>query len=273
MQENKSKTERTLSDRITDILTKQIRSGAYPINSRLPTEKVMTEEYGVSRTVIREVISRLNSEGLVETRQGSGTVVLDPSYSDAFRLGRLDTDPARGVLRIIELRRGLEAEMAALAAERRTPQQMINIKKALNDIDKTVKAGGDGVQEDLAFHLAIAKATGNPLYLELLGMLTRALQDAIRITRGNEAQQHNLAEAVRAEHQTICEAIKKKDIQAARSAALHHMQSTAQRIKNVDPEYWKGASSAAAQRLARTRLTTALKEESTITREESACDK
>lgn len=257
MQEQKPVNEGTLSDRITDMLARQIRSGAYPVNSRLPTEKFMTEEYGVSRTVIREAISRLKSEGLVETRQGSGTIVLDPTSSDAFRLGRPDTDPARGVLRIIELRRGIEAEMAALAAERRTAQQMAHINQAVARIDTAVAADGDGVEEDLAFHLAIARATDNPHYTELLGMLTRALRDAIRITRGNEARQAQLAENVRAEHETIRAAIEKQDIEAARAAAFRHMQNTAQRIQNVDPEYWEGVSSAAARRLARAKLGTA----------------
>lgn len=246
--------EGTLADRVTDMLARQIRSGAYPVNARLPTEKIMTEEYGVSRTVVREAIARLKSEGLVETRQGSGTVVLPRGASDAFRLGKPDEDLARGVLRILELRRGIEAEMAALAAERRTVQQMALINRALINIDNAVGAGGDGVEEDLAFHLAIARATGNPHYPELLGMLTRALRDAIRVTRGNEARQAALAEDVRAEHEAIRWAIEHRDVQAARVAAFRHMQCTAQRIENVDPGYWKGASSAAARRLARTRL-------------------
>jgi len=254
MQENKQNSEGTLSDRLTDMLAQEIRRGAYPVNSRLPTEKFMTEQYGVSRTVVREVISRLKSAGLVETRQGSGTVVLDPSSSDAFRLGQPDEDPARGVLRIIELRRGLEGEMAALAAERRSAQDMLRINRALAAIDRAVEMDGDGVEEDLAFHIAIAHATGNPHYPELLGMLTRALKDAIRVTRGNEARQAQLADDVRNEHETIRAAIERRDIDAARAAAFHHMQSTARRIQHVDPEYWQGASRAAAGRLARTRL-------------------
>lgn len=259
MEENKSGSDRTLSDRLTDMLAREIRSGAYPVNSRLPTEKFMTEEYGVSRTVVREVISRLKSEGLVDTRQGSGTVVLDPASSDAFRLGRPDEDPARGVLRIIELRRGLEAEMAALAAERRSALDMQRINRALAEIDNAVQMHGDGVEEDLAFHLAIAQATGNPHYPELLGMLTRALKDAIRVTRGHEARQTQLAEDVRKEHEAIRAAIEVQDVDAARAAAFHHMLSTAKRIENVDPEYWQGASRAAAGRLARTRLAAELR--------------
>jgi len=254
MPENKQNTDRTLSDQLTEMLAQEIRRGAYPVNSRLPTEKFMMEQYGVSRTVVREVISRLKSVGLVETRQGSGTVVLDLASSDVFRLGRPDDDPARGVLRIIELRRGLEAEMAALAAERRTEQDMLRINQALADIDHAVARQGDGVEEDLAFHIAIAHATGNPHYPELLGMLTRALKDAIRVTRGNEARQEQLANQVRNEHEAIRAAIEQRDVEAARAAAFHHMLSTAERIRHVDPEYWQGANRAAAGRLARTRL-------------------
>lgn len=259
MSENKSTQEGTLSDQVTDLLEQEVRRGAYPVNARLPTEKFMMEQYGVSRTVVREAISRLKSAGLVETRQGSGTVVLDPASSDAFRLGRPDADPARGVLRIIELRRGLEAEMAALAAERRTSQEMRRINQALTEIDRAVAGNGDGVEEDLAFHLAIAHATGNPHYPELLGMLTRALKDAIRVTRGNEARQEQLANQVRHEHETLRAAIERRDVEAARAAAFHHMLSTATRIQNVDPEYWQGSSRAAAGRLARTRLIPALR--------------
>lgn len=242
----------TLADRLTEELAHEIRSGAYPIGARLPTEKVMTQQYGVSRTVIREVISRLKFEGLVETKQGSGTVVLDPAASYSFRLGKPDEDLARGVLRILELRRGIEAEMAALAAERRSAKDLSRLKACLKNIDLAVQRGGNGVEEDLQFHLTIAHATGNPHYPELLGMLTLALKDAIRITRGNEARQTPLAEEVRKEHEAICKAIERKDVEAARAAAFSHMTNTERRIRNVDPEYWQGANRIAAGRLART---------------------
>src|SRR5690606_10142618 len=253
--------EGTLADRVTDMLARQIRSGAYPVNARLPTEKIMTQEYGVSRTVVREAISRLKSEGLVETRQGSGTVVLDPKTSEAFRLGLPDTNPARGVLRIIELRRGIEAEMAALAAERRSQAQMADINKALAHIDRAVQKGGDGVAEDLAFHIAISRATGNPHYTELLGLLTRALHDAIRVTRGNEAQRTDLADDVRAEHEAIRAAIEARNVNQARKAAFRHMENTARRIQSVDESYWNGASGAAAHRLARASLGAVVREQ------------
>lgn len=252
--------ESTLVDRVTNMLAAQIRSRAFPVNARLPTEKFMSEEYGVSRTVVREAISRLKSEGLVETRQGSGTVVLDPRASQVFRLERSDDSPARGVLRIIELRRGIEAEMAALAAERRTDAEMAQIRRALDEIDQAVQSGGDGVEEDLEFHMAVSRATGNPHYPALLSLLTQALRDAIRVTRGNEARRADLAAEVRAEHEAISKAVEARNPEAARRAAFLHMQNTANRIQEAERSFWTGDRRAAAQRLARAELGSVLRE-------------
>lgn len=251
--------EATLADRVTEVLSNQIRNGIYPVNARLPTEQFMTEQYGVSRTVIREAISRLKSAGLVESRQGSGTVVLDPASAEVFRLGRKNADPAQGVVRILELRRGIEAEMAALAAERRTECQMTAIEAALLAIDRAVESGGDGVKEDLNFHLAISEATGNAYYTDLLGMLTRSLRDAITLTRGNEARRADLALEVRKEHKAICAAIKKRDVDAARKAAFFHMRNTEERIAQAEKSFWTGDSRTAAQRLAGADLGTVLR--------------
>ncbi|NUA31985.1 FadR family transcriptional regulator [Cupriavidus basilensis] len=248
-----------MADRVTEHLAGQIRRGMYPVNARLPTEKFMTEQFGVSRTVIREAISRLKSEGLVESRQGSGTVVLNPATAEVFRLGRGSSDPALGVVRILELRRGIEAEMAALAAERRSEGQMDDIRYALREIDSAVRAGGDGVEEDLAFHLAVSRATGNPHYTDLLGMLTRALRDAIRLTRGNEARRSDLAAQVRTEHAEICAAIETKDPQRARQAAFLHMRNTEERILTAERDFWTGDSRTAAQRLAGADLSTVIR--------------
>ncbi|WP_234196432.1 FadR/GntR family transcriptional regulator [Pseudacidovorax sp. NFM-22] len=253
--------EGTLADRVTGLIAADIRARVYPANTRLPTELAMTQQYGVSRTVIREAISRLKSEGLVETRQGSGTVVRDPKAADAFRLGQGSATtaepPAQGVLRILELRRGIEAEMAALAAERRTGAEMTQIQQALRAIARAEKEGRDGVEEDLAFHIAISRAAHNPHYTELLGMLTRALHDAIRLTRSNEARRTDLAAQVQAEHEAICAAIKARDAAAARTAAFMHMHNTAGRIEQAGQDFWTGDSRAAARRVARAKLGTA----------------
>ena len=244
----------TFTDRVAGLLALRIRSGYYPAQARLPTESVLMTQHGVSRTVVREALARLKSEGLVETRQGSGTVVLEATASDAFRLGPAE-DPALGVLRILELRRGIEGEMAALAAERRSAADMKAVERALKAIDTAVKAGGDGVAQDLAFHLAISQAAHNPHYPELLGLLGRALHDAIALSRRNEARRPELAAQVLAEHAALCEAIRARQPQAAREAAIGHMRATAERLQRASADFWKGDDSAArSRRLSRTRL-------------------
>lgn len=247
--------EPTLADRMARLLRDEILGGVYPVNARLPTEAEMSAQYGVSRTVVREAVSRLRSEGLVQTRQGSGTVVRDPAAAQSFRLAPTPGEhPAAGVLRILELRRGIEAEMAALAAVRRTAAQMQQIRQALAAIDEATAAGGNGVTQDLAFHMAISQATHNLHYTDLLAMLTRALQDAIHVTRSNEARRADLAEQVRQEHQAICEAIHARDPEAARAAAHAHMVNTAERLKRAGPAFWADGPREAAQRVARARL-------------------
>jgi GntR family transcriptional regulator, transcriptional repressor for pyruvate dehydrogenase complex len=254
----KAASEPTLADKFTQLLAEQLRKGVYPVNSRLPTEQAMSEEFGISRTVVREAISRLKSEGLVETRQGSGTIVLNPASSAAFRLKTSESNPAEGILRIIELRCGIEAQMAALAAERRSTSEMAEIKRALKEIDRAVAAGRDGVSEDLAFHMSISRATKNSYFLDLLGMLTRALQEAIRVTRSNEARRTDFTAEVRAEHAAIAEAILARDPEAARAAAFKHMESTIRRIKVAEASFWTEERTVAAQRLARSDLRSAL---------------
>ena len=102
--------------------------------------------------------------------------------------------------------------------------------------------------------MAISRATHNTHYTELLGMLTRSLHDAIRVTRGNEARRADLAAEVLAEHEAICTAIRARNTAAAREAAFLHMLNTAQRLQRAGQDFWTGDSRAAAQRLARTRL-------------------
>lgn len=235
----------TLADRVTAVLLEKIRTGEFPAGMRLPPEQVICEHFGVSRTVVREAISRLKSDGLVEVRQGSGTVVREPNRATAFRLD-IDTQHSiEAVLRVTELRRGIEAEAAALAAQRRSRAQLAAIRRALGAIDSAVKRQRDGVDEDLAFHIAISHATGNPLYPPLLAYLSHFIHAAIGITRSNEARREDFANAVRAEHNAIYEAIAAQDPAAARRAVIEHIDNAGRRIREADPAFWAELGGAA----------------------------
>jgi GntR family transcriptional repressor for pyruvate dehydrogenase complex len=228
---------KTLADQVTEALTSKIVGNEFP-GSQLPSEQAMAEGFGVSRTVIREAVSRLKAEGLIDTRQGRGAFVRTDRLDVPFRIDLNSKDLLGSLLHIIELRRGLDAEIAFLSATRRKREQMAAIRRALTDIEKASKAGRDAAAEDLAFHLSIARATGNPIFLELLRFLNQFLYIAIRVTRANEDMRVEYSEQTRVEHMAIASAIERQDPEAAATAAKTHMINAAVRIKSADAEFW-----------------------------------
>lgn len=219
-----------LSDRLAAWLAAQIDSGAWPPGHRLPTEPQLAEAHGVSRTVVREAVHQLRSQGLLISRQGSGVFVAEPPLHRPLAFDPAVLGSIEAVVDVVEVRRAIEGEVAALAAQRASAGQLQDIQRALAAIDAAAAAGRDGVAEDLAFHRAIAEATGNPQFGALLGFLEQYLREATRITRGNEARHAEFMAAVRTEHQAIVAAIAAQDPAAARRAAVHHMKRAAQRL-------------------------------------------
>lgn len=227
----------SMPDRVTQALLELIRNGAYPPKSRLPSEAEMAQQFGVSRTVIREAVSRLKSEGLVESRQGSGVFVREMGLDAPFRIDPGVVDSIQQILQVVELRRGMEAEIAALAAERSRPEQIREIGACLQAIDDDVAAGGDGVAADIEFHRCIARATGNPHFLALWDFLGQFLVGTIKVTRAWEAQKDDTRQQVVSEHRLLYEAIARQDPEAARAAARTHMEMSSRRICTADPAF------------------------------------
>lgn len=224
----------SLTDRVCEALTQLISGEDFPRGSRLPSEMKMASRFGVSRTVIREAVSRLKSEGLVESRQGSGVFVREENMDAPFRIDPSSMDSMQSVLQIVELRKVLEGEIAALAAKRRSKGQMAAIRLALKQIDSDVRSGGDGVDADIAFHRCIAEATGNPHFLALIHFLFNFLRSATQTTRGIEATRAALSQQVKDEHRAIVEAISRQDCAAARAAARLHMDRASRRLGSAD---------------------------------------
>jgi GntR family transcriptional repressor for pyruvate dehydrogenase complex len=219
-----------LSDTVARQLLEQIDAGVFPRASKLPTEAVLAQEFGVSRTVVREAISRLKHEGLVEPRQGSGVYVTEQAGIKPLRIDYTEISSPDAVLQIVELRRAIEAEVAAQAAKRRDATDMRAIDAALARIGKDVSAGDDGVAADVAFHRTLAVATRNPYFIKTLEFLSQYLEAATAVTRSNEARRDDFSRQVREEHAAIVEAIRAGDEMAARSAAQIHMFNAARRL-------------------------------------------
>lgn len=224
----------SLSDRVTEALLARIESRQLKPGEKLSPEAALALEFGVSRTVVREAISRLKHEGLVESRQGSGVFVrLQPALSP-LKIDDSVLESRESILQIVELRRAIESEIAALAAQRRSNSQLAEIEAALELIDTAVSAGEDGVEADVAFHRSIAEATGNPFFLKTTNFLAQYLNAATRITRANEARRVEFMRQVRKEHGAIIGAIRERDAVRARNAAATHMFNAARRLATAE---------------------------------------
>ncbi len=231
-----------LSDQLASALRAQLESGVLQPGDRLPTELALAAQYAVSRTVVREAVSRLRSNGLLVARQGSGVFVAAagaarPLDFDSSVLARIDT-----VLHIVEVRRALESEVAALAAQRASAPQRQAILAALAQADASIASGSASVDEDLAFHQTLADAAGNPQFKRLLRHLEQYLRDAMAVTRRNESLKPEFIAEVRQEHQAIADAVLARDADAARAAAARHMHQAARRLQDADAPIRRAAA-------------------------------
>jgi GntR family transcriptional repressor for pyruvate dehydrogenase complex len=227
-------TER-LSDRLAERLGREIDDGRLRPGDRLPTEQRLALAHGVSRTVVREAVHQLKSRGLLRSRQGSGVFVTAAPPGEALTLELSVIDSIDYVMRIREVRRALEAETAALAAQRATRLQVAALRRALRAIDRSAAQGRDGVEEDLAFHRLLAEAAGNPHFGRLLEFLEQYTKEAMRVTRRNDATRADFVEAVRLEHGAIVDAIAAGDAGLARRRAVQHMRGGDRRMRTAAP--------------------------------------
>jgi GntR family transcriptional regulator, transcriptional repressor for pyruvate dehydrogenase complex len=224
---------RALSDTVAQQLHEQIEKGSFATTGKLPSEAVLAQEFGVSRTVIREAVSRLKNEGMVEPRQGSGVFIVERAGIRPLRIDYAQAVAPGDLLHILALRRAIEAEVASEAASRRTDTQMAAIDTSLELLAQAVSEGRDGVAEDVAFHREIANATGNPYFLKTLTFLNQYLEAGTLVTRGNEALREDFMRQVREEHAAIVEAIRARDPHAARAAAQTHLINAARRLSEA----------------------------------------
>jgi GntR family transcriptional repressor for pyruvate dehydrogenase complex len=220
-----------LSDRLAALLRGRLEAGGLRPGDRLPTELELARLHGVSRTVVREAVHQLRSQGLLVARQGSGIYVAEAARHPPLRLDPVAPGSIEDVVQVREVRRALEGETAALAAQRATTAQVAALRRALRALDRSTAAGGDGVAEDLAFHRALTDAAGNPHFGRLLEFLEHYLAEAMPVTRGHEARRADFMEQVRAEHRAIVEAVAARQPRLARRRAVEHMERGDRRLR------------------------------------------
>lgn len=227
--------KRSLSQEVVAELGQLIQSGALKPGDKLPTETVIMQTYEVSRTVVREAISRLQAAGQVETRHGIGTFVLEPACDANFRIDPSTVTTIQDVLALLELRISLETEAAGLAAQRRSDEQLALMHQALDDYYGQLERGEETVGADFQFHLQIATATGNRYFVEFM---THLGMTVIPRTRLNTAQLNRDPQAgylvrVQGEHEDIYNAIAQRDPEAARNAMRLHLSNSRERLQRA----------------------------------------
>lgn len=224
------KRETKLADRVAQHMTERLLDGTLPHGERLPPERVLAEQYGVSRTVIREAVRVLASKGLVETRGGSGTYVRGPnaeavaeSMALLFRLHQGSTPVDYEMVH--EVRRVLEVEIAPLAARRATAEDIESLKAALERQRASRHDREAHAAYDLAFHAALATATHNPLFPVLLN----SVSDVMREVRSVGFLVPGSFDNGLMHHERLIAAVKLQDAAAARRAMQEHLRDS-QRI-------------------------------------------
>jgi DNA-binding FadR family transcriptional regulator len=221
----------SLADALFAKLEARILAGELPPGSRFPSQKEIAEQERVSRTVVREAVARLEAQGFAEGRQGSGVYVPDNVRYRAFQVTREELGELSDVVKLLEMRLAIETEMAALAASRRTTEDISEMRNALRRMAEVSADPVASAQADAAFHMTIARATKNDYYVRLMDFLgIRLVPPRNLYLRDQPAQSHRAYVAkVHAEHEAILDSISRMDPTRARTAARRHMQESLHR--------------------------------------------
>lgn len=224
-----------LSDRLYGQLIEQMVAGVLKEGDQLPSENQMCRSFEVSRPVVRQALMRLQADGLIVARQGSGTFVQKRPPESLTRF--TEASAVADMLRCLELRMAVESQAAALAAVRHNASQLAAIHDALNDIKTEMGTGKLAVAADFAFHKAIAAASGNVLFLQVLqslnDLIERGMTVALSMTREGSPER---AKRVYDEHYGIYWAIAQRDMQGAELAMRFHLDRLRQRVTDGEKD-------------------------------------
>lgn len=221
-------------------LARKLDDGTFAPGERLPSVDELGRMYGVSRSTIREAISALKAMGRLAVRQGGGTFALAPREPDASvprhpALLMPDTwpDRAAALQSLLEVRRVLETGCAALAAEKRTAEDVAALGALLAEMEDKLDDSEAGERLDVRFHLAVAAAAHNDTLAEMMRSISERLHDGMRDTRALWLfAERSSADRLLAEHRAIFEAVREGDAELARGRMEEHLAKVARVLRN-----------------------------------------
>lgn len=225
-----------LAQTLIDAVRSQIEAGTLAVGDQLPTEQQLEADFGVSRTVVREAIADLRASGFVQPVQGKGVFVSKPPEMSRLMLTPMEVKSIPETLELLELRIAIEVESAAIASYRRSSEQEAQIRLANQRMGKLIASGEGTVEADFAFHMAIAVATNNRFYVEVLGHFGPKAIPRGQFPTLPEATDPTYLERVHTEHAAILEAISDQDPDRARAAMRTHLMASQKRYRRLAEE-------------------------------------
>nr|WP_315463794.1 FadR/GntR family transcriptional regulator [uncultured Rhodoferax sp.] len=236
--------------RVVDSIQARILSGELRAGDRIPPEPLLMQEFGVSRTVVREAMSGLQAGGYVKTRHGVGTFVLDLTTHPGLLSKPSTVLHAKQTLAMLELRISLESEAAYLAAMRRSEANLKTMREALDDYRSHWQSGKSTTEDDFRFHAEVAASTDNVYFREVLGNLGSATlrshsHEESPLKPASVSGQFGEAlpilsdgkETVQREHEAIFDAVFRQDAASARAAMFMHLNNSRERLRRkLEPE-------------------------------------
>ena len=226
---NRIPDNRALSERITSQISDAIISGELKPGDRLPPERQLAEQFGVSRTVIRDAIKTLSGRGIVQVRRGSGIFVATAEETVMGRLGELASVlplQGAGLRDLFDVRKVLEAQGAEWAAQRRSAHHVERLRGIVEDAYRSSEDLDVLSERDAQFHVAIAEASQNLVLVRVMFTLLDLLEAARRETLNIPGRPRLSLD----QHEDILRGIEARDPEAARRAMLEHLTSVEQAI-------------------------------------------
>lgn len=229
----------SLSQELANSLKQKILDGKLKVGEKLPPSKVIEQQVGVSRSVVREAIAQLKAEGLVDSRQGVGVFVARSQVSNAFNIAPSEFEDIQNAIQILQLRSAIEVEMSGMAAEFRSQEQLEEIERYMNSMDSKIAEGLGATDDDMKFHRAIAKASGNPYFDRFIEFIGSAMIPAREIITAHESNKKDkeFLQKIRNEHHKIYEAIAQQDVKRAKQAAKTHLSNSIRRHEKLVEQY------------------------------------
>jgi len=223
-------------EQIVRQLAHLIEHGDFQPGDRLPSEREMAREFGVGRPTLRQALSVLSSLGILEILPGSG-IYLRKQFGlsrGTNALAMLLMTEKQNLNHILELRIAVEGNAAYLAAQRRTPAQVIELEEAYQNLSQALETRGEAITEDFRFHSKIAEATGNPVFLKVMVSLADLFLEQFQQTTRHLYHEPDRVEANQREHRAIVDAIIAQRPDAARQAVISHLARVGERMERAE---------------------------------------